>query len=134
MKEASQFLDRYSEQVRFATAYQVKNLEEIPKTIQVIQKAMDITVEKRTKVVNQLRRCKDPQKIEALKKERKELSSTLAYLRKDLKTAQGMLQDFDNTLSLVEVEKQAQERFMSIQNQLNPEWDTPARSGNGRER
>ena len=98
MKEASRFLDRYSEQVRFTTAYQVKNLEEIPKTVQVIQKAMDITIEKRTKVVNHLRRCKDPQKIEALKKERKELSTTLAYLRKDLKTAQGILQDFDKTL------------------------------------
>ena len=134
MKEASRFLDRYSEQVRFTTAYQVKNLEEIPKTVQVIQKAMDITIEKRTKVVNHLRRCKDPQKIEALKKERKELSTTLAYLRKDLKTAQGILQDFDKTLSLVETEKQAQERFMGIQNQLNPEWDMPVRSGSRRER
>ena len=134
MKEASRFLDRYSEQVRFTTAYQVKDLEEIPKTVQVIQKAMDITIEKRTKVVNRLRRCKDPIKVEALKKERKELSSTLAYLRRDLKTAQGILQDFDKTLSLVEAEKQAQERFMDIQNQLNPEWDVPARKASGRER
>ena len=84
--------------------------------------------------MNRLRRCKDPKKVEALKKERKELSSTLAYLRKDLKTAQGILQDFDKTLSLVEAEKQAQERFMDIQNQLNPEWDVPARKASGRER
>ena len=62
MKEASRFLDRYSEQVRFTTAYQVKDLEEIPKTVQVIQKAMDITIEKRTKVVNRLCRCKDQKK------------------------------------------------------------------------
>jgi hypothetical protein len=53
---------------------------------------MDVLIRERNRINNRLRRAKDPGRIDELKAERSELTGSISLMRKDLRTADFILE------------------------------------------
>ena len=82
---------------------------------------METVTVQRTRLYNQLRRCTDPERIAELKSQRDDCTSALKALRKDLKTAEG----------IVERNPQLKEQ-MAIEQQMRQALRPPQRTKNRR--
>lgn len=93
LKEAWRRVEHISRQVRLISKRQLTDLPSVEQFIgQTEQKISEITSE-RQQIYNKLRRCSDPEVIKELKAERDLCTGQLTELRKELKTAKGIMAD-----------------------------------------
>ena len=93
MKAAWRRIDRTSQQVRLIANKQLADIPSVEAFIGDIENQMKDITAARQKIYNRLRRCNDPEKINELKAERDSCTEKLAELRKELKTAKGIIED-----------------------------------------
>lgn len=79
----------------------------------------------RKDIVNMMRRCKDPQKMVELKTAR---TQSITRLRKEIKIAKSLVNEFDRDINLIKTEAKAQDMFMQKQAQIKrPPYRSRAR-------
>ncbi len=114
MKEAWRKIDRYSIQVILISKY---NLDDTDKVKQFINdnKEQIITIKnQRNQIYNKLRRCKDTGKISTLKFERDVCTKQLTKLRKEIKTANTILNDVDEMKKNIKAETNIQHQRFAV--------------------
>ena len=92
MREACRMCDRYSEAARFLAGKHIRTEADLSEYIFSTEDRMDVLIRERNRINNRLRRAKDPGRIDELKAERSELTGRISLMRKDLRTADFILE------------------------------------------
>lgn len=113
MKEAWRKLDRYSNQVRLISKYNLDDTDKVRKFINANKEQIVIITNQRNQIYNKLRRCKDTNKISELKSERNCYTKQLTKLRKEIKTADAILNNTEEMKQNIKAEMDIQhQRFV----------------------
>ena len=112
MKEAWRKIDRYSNQVILISKYNLDDTDKIREFINANQEQIAIITNQRNQIYNKLRRCKDTEQISSLKSERNVCTKKLTKLRKQIKTANTILNDVEEIKLNIKAEMNIQhQRF-----------------------
>lgn len=87
--ELSRF-DEYKRRFKLMMDNKIDTVEQLNDFINATENKMSDLIAQRNQIYNQLRRCTDSVKIEALKQKRTELTKQITPLRTDLKTAKNI--------------------------------------------
>lgn len=87
MREACRWCDKCSEAVRLMAREHIHTTEDLQSYIKTADYQKSELIGCRNKVINRLRREKDPERINDLKSERTRLTGEISRIRKDIKTA-----------------------------------------------
>lgn len=88
MREACRWCDKFSESVRLMAREHIRTTEDLQKYIETSDHQKSELIGCRNKVINRLRREKDPERISELKAERARLTGEISRIREDIKTAE----------------------------------------------
>lgn len=114
LKEAWRKVDRYSNQVILISKYNLDDTDKVREFINANQEQIAIITNQRNQIYNKLRRCKDTGKISNLKSERDVCTKQLTKLRKEIKTANTILNDVEKIKTNIKAEMNIQhQRFVS---------------------
>ena len=83
---------RYSEAARFLAGKHIRTGADLSEYISSTEERMDVLIRERNRINNRLRRAKDPGRIDELKAERSELTGSISLMRKELRTADFILE------------------------------------------
>lgn len=112
MKEAWRKINRYSNQVILISKYNLDDTDKIREFINANQEQIAIITNQRNQIYNKLRRCKDTEQISSLKSERNVCTKKLTKLRKQIKTANTILNDVEEIKLNIKTEMNIQhQRF-----------------------
>ncbi|MFR5876373.1 MAG: relaxase/mobilization nuclease domain-containing protein [Eubacterium sp.] len=114
MKQAWRKIDRYSNQVRLISKYNLNDTNDVKQFIADNQEQIVLITNQRNQIYNKLRRCKDENKIFALKSERDICTKQLTKLRKEIKTANAILNDTDEIKSNIKSEMNIQHQRFAV--------------------
>lgn len=114
MKEAWRKIDRYSNQVILISKYALDNTNDVQNLISNNKEQIKLISNQRNKIYNTLRRCKDADKILSLKSERDCYTKELTKLRKEIKTANAILNDVDEIKMNIKAETDIQHQRFSV--------------------
>ncbi len=113
MKQAWRKIDKLSDQVRLISKYALDNTNDVQRFITDNQEQIATFTNQRNQIYNTLRRCKDTDKISSLKSERDCCTKKLTKLRKEIKTANAILNDVDEMKMNIKSEMNIQhQRFV----------------------
>ena len=91
MREACRWCDKYSESVRLMAREHIRTEDDLKNFIESSTLEKTALSAYRNKVINRLRREKDPERICELKAERSRLTGEISAIRKDINTAEFTL-------------------------------------------
>lgn len=91
MREELRKLDRYTEQCRFLCREKLNTVSEATDYIERKETILAEIILDRDKIYNRLRRCYEPESIEALRSERDGLTQEIAAIRKQIRLADAVL-------------------------------------------
>lgn len=112
MKQAWRKIDRYSNQVRLISKYNLNDTDKVKQFISDNKEQIAIITNQRNQIYNKLRRCKDTEQISSLKSERNVCTKKLTKLRKEIKIANTILNDVDEMKMNIKAEMNIQhQRF-----------------------
>lgn len=112
MKQAWRKIDRYSNQVRLISKYNLNDTDKVKQFISDNKEQIAIITNQRNQIYNKLRRCKDTEKISELKSERNICTKQLTKLHKEIKIANTILNDVDEMKMNIKAEMNIQhQRF-----------------------
>lgn len=112
MKEVWRKIDRYSNQVILISKYNLDDTDKVREFINANQEQVAIITNQRNQIYNKLRRCKDTEQISSLKSERNVCTKKLTKLRKQIKTANTILNDVEEIKLNIKAEMNIQhQRF-----------------------
>lgn len=112
MKEAWRKVDRYSNQVRLISKYNLDDINDVEQLISDNKSKIATITSQRNQIYNKLRRCKDTDKISELKFDRDCCSAKLKRLRTEIKTANTILNDVEEIKTNIKAETDIQhQRF-----------------------
>lgn len=114
MKEAWRKIDRYSNQVILISKYALDNTNDVQNLISNNKEQIKLISNQRNKIYNTLRRCKDADKILSLKSERDCYTKELTKLRKEIKTANTILNDVEKIKTNIKAEMNIQHQRFSV--------------------
>ena len=97
---------QYSDQMRLLGKYKLDTEEQLKDFISGTETKIRSLTSERTGVYNKLRRCIDPEQIQELKSIRDGLSEQIAQCRKELKTANGVLENTDKIKENIKIERE----------------------------
>ena len=92
MREAWRQIDKVSAEVRLIGKEQLSDLSAVDAFITSTKSQIEAVTAQRNNLYNQLRRCTDPERITELKSKRDDCTAVLKELRKDAKTAEGIVE------------------------------------------
>jgi hypothetical protein len=93
MREAVRRIDRYSAQAKLVVEHKLDSIPAVEGFIAQTESRMQTVAGQRDRLYNRMRRCCDPTEMESLKAERDQCTKALGALRREKKTAQGILDD-----------------------------------------
>lgn len=108
MREAWRKIDRYSRQVRLLCREHLNSEPEIQAFVQTKSGELVLLTTTRKKCYNRLRRCSDPEDIAEIKTQRDRLTEHIKRCRKDIATAETVLEDIPPIRALIQLERQTQ--------------------------
>ena len=114
MKQAWRKIDKLSNQVRLISKYALDNTNDIQNLISNNKEQIILITNQRNQIYNTLRRCKDTDKILSLKFERDCYTKELTKLRKEIKTANAILNDVDEIKMNIKAETDIQHQKFAI--------------------
>ena len=91
MREAVRRMDRYSAQAKLLVRHKLDSIPAVENFIRRTDREIHAVNVRRDKLYNRMRRCQDPAELELLKTRRDDCTAQLKALRKERKTAQGVL-------------------------------------------
>lgn len=114
MKQAWRRIDKLSNQVRLISKYNLNDTNDVQQFINNNNEQIVLITNQRNQIYNKLRRCKDENKIFALKSERDICTKQLTKLRKEIKTANAILNDTDEIKSNIKAEMNIQHQRFAV--------------------
>ena len=91
MREAVRRMDRYSAQAKLLVRHKLDSIPAVENFIRRTDREIHTLNVRRDKLYNRMRRCQDPAELELLKTRRDDCTAQLKALRKEQKTAHGVL-------------------------------------------
>lgn len=114
MKEAWRKIDRYSNQVILISKYNLDDTDKVKQFIGDNKEQIVAVTNHRNQIYNQLRRCKDTDKISELKSKRDRCTKQLIKLRKEIKTANTILTDVEEMKTNIKAEMNIQHQRFAV--------------------
>ena len=99
-------MHQYSDQIRLLWKYKIDTTEQLEDFISTTEQKSRSLISERTGIYNKLRRCVEPERIQALKSVRDELSEQIAQCRNELKSANGILGNMDKVKENINLERE----------------------------
>lgn len=106
MKREVRKMERYSNEIKLIVTEKIRTTEDVKSYISQTEKDIEDTTNVRQKYRNKLRNCKDDNLIKEYKAKRDECTTTLNKYRKNLKTANWILEDIPKVKEVIKIEKQ----------------------------
>ncbi len=104
MREACRWCDKFSESVRLMAREHIRTTEDLKRYIETSDHQKKELIGCRKKVINRLRREKDPERINELKAERTRLTGEISEIRKNIRTAEFTLDRSEKVSSDIKIE------------------------------
>lgn len=104
MREACRWCDKFSESVRLMAREHIRTTEDLQSYIETSGHRKNELIGCRNKVINRLRREKDPEMINELKAERTRLTGEISEIRKSIRTAEFTLDRSEKVSSEIIIE------------------------------
>lgn len=114
MKEAWRKVDRYSNQIILIAKYKFDDTDKVRQFISDNKEQIATITNQRNQIYNKLRRCKDTDKISSLKYERNICTKQLTKLRKEIKTADTVLNDVEGIKQNIKAEMNIQHQRFTV--------------------
>lgn len=108
MREALRRLDRYSEQARLLAKYKLDTPEHVTEFIAKQQTELDRLGGTRRRIDNRRRRCDNAEQKAELSAARSEITAVMTPIRKELRTAKGILEEQERIKELIRIETETQ--------------------------
>ena len=115
MKEAWRHLDRLSDQVRLVSHKGLTTIEDVHSFIAETDQLIQAITADRQKVYNKLRRCHDDEQRLELLRARDDCTTALNKLRKEKKTAHGIIEDNPTVKENIRIETQMRNEAYGLQ-------------------
>lgn len=106
MREEVRKMERYSKEIRLIVTEKIKTVEDVKSYISQTEENIKSVTNIRQKYRNKLRNCTDDNLIKEYKAKRYECTNVLNTYRKNLKTANCILEDIPKVKEVVKIEKQ----------------------------
>ena len=106
MRQKVRKMEQYSKEIRLIVAEKMKTVEDVKQYILQAEENIKDVVNIRQKYRNKLRNCIDNNLIKKYKAKRDEYTNVLNIYRKNLKTANCILEDIPKVKEVVKIEKQ----------------------------
>ena len=106
MREEVRKMERYSKEIRLIVTEKIKTVEDVKSYISQTEENIKSVTNIRQKYRNKLRNCTDDNLIKEYKAKRYECINVLNTYRKNLKTANCILEDIPKVKEVVKIEKQ----------------------------
>ena len=106
MKQEVRKMERYSNEIRLIVTAKLKTTEDVKSYILQTEKDIDEVTNLRQKYRNKLRNCVDDNLINEYKQKRDECTTMLNKYRKNLKTANWILEDTPKVREVIKIERQ----------------------------
>ena len=106
MKQEVRKMERYSNEIRLIVTAKLKTTEDVKSYISQTEKNIESVTNLRQKYRNKLRNCKDDNLMEEYKEKRNECTTMLNKYRKNLKTANYILEDTPKVKEVIKIEMQ----------------------------
>ena len=106
MREEVRKMERYSKELRLIVTEKIKTVEDVKSYILQTEENIKDVANIRQKYRNKLRNCTDDKLIKEYKTKRDEYTNVLNTYRKNLKTANCILEDIPKVKEAVKIEKQ----------------------------
>ena len=114
MKQAWRKIDKLSNQGQLISKYNLNDTNDVQQFINSNQNRITAITNQRNQIYNKLRRCKDTDKILNLKSERNICTKRLTKLRKEIKTADAILNDSDEMKKNIKAEMNIQHQRYAV--------------------
>lgn len=114
MKKACRMLDKYSQEVCLISKYKLNTLDDVNNFINASNEQIKIIENQRQHIYNKLRRCTDTNKRAELLTERNDCTSALQTLRKNIRTANHIIEDNPEIKSNIKAEKNIQQQRYTV--------------------
>ena len=114
MKRAVRQMDRYANEIRLIVTEKIKTVEDVKSYISQTEKNIKDIANIRQKYRNKLRNCTDDKLIKEYKTKRDEYTNVLNTYRKNLKTANCILEDIPKVKEVIKIEKQMKLEQMEV--------------------
>ncbi len=106
MKRVVRQMGRYSNEIRFIVTEKIKTVEDVDNYITRTEKGIKEVTDIRQKYRNKLRNCKDDRRITEYKLKISDCTNILTRYRKNIKTANCILEDIPKIKEVIKIEKQ----------------------------
>ena len=106
MKQEVKKMERYSSEIRLIVTEKLKTTEDVKDYISQTEEDIKDVTNLRQKYRNKLRNCTDENLIEEYKEKRNECTTMLNKYRKNLKTANYILEDTPKVKEVIKIESQ----------------------------
>ncbi len=106
MKRAVRKMDRYSNEIRLIVTEKIKTIEDVKSCITRTEEDIEDVIGIRQKYRNKLRNCKDDKLIVEYKQKISDCTTILNRYRKNIKTANYILEDIPKVKEVIKIEKQ----------------------------
>lgn len=123
MKQAWRKIDKLSAQVCLISKYNLNDTNDVQQFINNNNEQIVLIINQRNQIYNKLRRCKEKNKIFALKSERDICTKQLTKLRKEIKTADAILTDTDEMKKNIKAEMNIQHQRFAVSRTKLPRRD-----------
>ena len=114
MRQEIRKMERYSNEIRLIVAEKIKTVDDVKSYISQTEKDIENITNLRQKYRNKFRNCTDDNLIKEYKTKRNECTTILSKHRKNLKTANYILEDTLKVKTVVKTEKQMQKEQNEI--------------------
>lgn len=106
MREACRKLERYSEQVRLVCKQKLTDIFSVENFIQTAESEIKLLIDYRKILYRQIDSCHQPEEKQMLLAKRNDCTKAITQLRKDKKTALGILKDYPEIKEKIRIEEQ----------------------------
>ncbi len=123
MREACRWLDRYSEQVRLVGKYKLRDLPAVESFIEKNKSETKLLTDYRKIIRKELASCHDPDRAQELIAKRNACTAALAGLRKEIKTAERLIEDNPKIKENIRIEEQMRQEIYAPKKQRKREYE-----------
>lgn len=123
MREACRWLDRYSEQVRLVGKYKLHDLPSVNDFIEKNNTEIKLLTDYRKIIRKELASCHDPEREKELIAKRNDCTAAIAGLRKEIKTAEQLIEDNPKIKENIRIEEQMRQEFYAPKKQRKRDYE-----------
>ena len=123
MREACRWLDRYSEQVRLVGKYKLHDLPAVGSFIEKNKSEIKLLTDYRKMIRKELASCHDPNREKELTTKRNDCTKALAQFRKEIKTAERLIEDNPKIKENIRIEEQMRQKIYAPKKHRKREYE-----------